>query len=107
VLFLGIFFFSSRRKEKKRKEKKNDKEEKKCREGKEVTFKLLLYPFIFSSYFCLLASALSFQAFSPDIFFFSNRRKKKKNTKKKKHREKKKCRKGRELTFLLSRLHLG
>jgi len=41
-----IFFFSSRRKE-----KKNHKEEKKCREGRELTFKLSFCPFTFDSRF--------------------------------------------------------
>jgi hypothetical protein len=68
----GILFFFSKRKEKKnhreektcRKEKKNHREEKICKEGRELTFKLLLYPFIFGFCFCPLASTLSFQAFS-------------------------------------------
>jgi preprotein translocase subunit YajC len=84
VLSLGIFFFSS-----KRKEKKTTKKKKKyiCREGRELTFKLSLYPHIFDSCSCPPTFALLFQAFSPDIFFFSNIRKK--NTKKKKTIEKK------------------
>jgi len=41
----GIFFFSSRRKGRKKQKKKNHKEEKKCKEGKEITFLLLLSPF--------------------------------------------------------------
>jgi hypothetical protein len=40
----GVFFFSSTQKKKKKPQrKKNHKEEKKCREGKEFTFLLLLY----------------------------------------------------------------
>jgi hypothetical protein len=41
------------------------------------------------------------------IFFFSSRSKEKKPKKKKQHREEIKCKEGRELTFLLSLLHLG
>jgi hypothetical protein len=58
---------------KKNTKKKNHSEENKCREGKELTFKLLFYPFIFGSYFCPPVFALSFQALSLNIFFFSNR----------------------------------
>ncbi len=153
--FLRIFFFSSRRNEKKIKEKKNHREEKKCREGKELSFKLLLCHVTFGSCFCPPGSTLLFQTLFPNIFFFSNRRKEKK-PKEKNHRKKKmerkegaylqafalpfhfwlllltscfypfissnfsliyscsqakekkrKCKKGRELTFLLSLLHLG
>jgi preprotein translocase subunit YajC len=92
----GIFFFSNIRK-KKTQRKKNHIEEKKCKEGRELTFKLPLYPLIFGSWLCLLVSAFLFQTFSFSIFFFSNKRKRKK-----KHREEKKCRKGKELTFKLS-----
>jgi len=88
VLSLGIFLFSSRR-GKKNIKKKNQKEENICREGKELTFKLLLYPFTFGSCFCLPTFALLFQVFSHGIFFFSSRRKKK-HTKKRKTIEKKK-----------------
>jgi hypothetical protein len=70
------------------KDKKNHEEEKICREGRELTFKLLLCPLIFGSYFYPLIFALSFQMISPNIFFFSNRRKKK-IQRKKNHREKK------------------
>jgi len=124
------------KKKKTQRKKKNCRKQKICKEGKELTFKLLLYPFILGSYFCLLASTLSFQALSLCIFLFSNRRRKKKHKEKKtiekkkkckegkeltssqieekkkhkgrkNHREEKKCKEGRELTFLLSLLHLG
>jgi len=104
TFFLGIFFFSSRRKDKKHKEKKNRRKEKKCRERRELTFKLSLYPLIFGSCFYPLAFALSFQVLSPNIFFFSNRNKEKK---KEKDLKNKKCKEGMELTFLLLLLHLG
>jgi hypothetical protein len=52
------------------------------------------------------AFVLSFQTLSLGIFFFSNIKKERK-TQRKKIIEKKKCREGRELTFLLSLLHLG
>jgi len=72
-------------KEKKRKEKKNHIEKKKCKEGKELSFKLSLCPLTFGSHFCPPASALPFQTLSLGIFFFSSRRKeKKRETKKKK-----------------------
>jgi hypothetical protein len=48
TLSLSIFFFLSKRGKKQR--KKNHKEEKKCKEGKEVTFKLSLCPL--TSSFC-------------------------------------------------------
>jgi hypothetical protein len=44
--------------------KKNHKEEKKCKEGKELSFKLPC---------CPLTSALLFQTLFPSIFFFSSR----------------------------------
>jgi hypothetical protein len=81
----GIFFFSSRRKEK----KKNHREKKKCREGKELSFKLSLCPLTFGSCFYPPTFALLFQTFSPGIFFFSIIKKKKK---KKGQKEEKKCR---------------
>jgi len=83
----STFFFSSKRKEKK------------CREGKELSFKLLLYPFTLCSCFCPLASTCLFQTLSHGIFFFLNRLKK---NKEKKTIEKKKCREGKEFTFKLS-----
>jgi hypothetical protein len=56
MFFLGIFF-SSRRK---RRKKKNHREEKKCREGKELSFKLLFYPhfwfLLLPSHFCPFVS---------------------------------------------------
>jgi len=65
---------SSQAKEKKKNiKKKNHSEENKCREERELTFKLPFYPLIFGSYFCPPAFALLFQALSFDIFFFSNR----------------------------------
>jgi hypothetical protein len=54
--------------------KKNHREEKKCKEGRELSFKLS---------FCPFTSALLFQTLSPDIFFFSSRRKEKKTPTKK------------------------
>jgi len=46
--------FSSQTKEKKRKtKKKNHREEKKCKEGREFSFKLPLCPVTFNSRFCL------------------------------------------------------
>jgi len=76
----STFFFSSKRKEKK------------CREGKELSFKLLLYPFTLCSCFCPLASTCLFQTLSHGIFFFLNRLKK---NKEKKTIEKKNAEKGR------------
>jgi len=57
------------------KEKKKTIEEKKCREGKELSFKLPLYPFTFGSYFYPPISPLLFQTFSLGTFFFSSIRK--------------------------------
>jgi hypothetical protein len=54
TLFLGIFFFSSIRKLKKTQRKKN------CREGKELSFKLPLYPLTFGSRLCLFVSNIFF-----------------------------------------------
>jgi hypothetical protein len=91
-----------------KREKKNPhREKKKCREGRAFSSKLPLRPFIFGSCFYLPTSVLLFQTFSHGIFFFLNKRKKRKTQRKKNHKEEKKCRKGRELTFLLSLLHLG
>jgi len=53
TLSLSIFFFSSIRKGKKEKKKTI---EKKCREGRELSFKLLFYPFTFGSCFCPFVS---------------------------------------------------
>jgi hypothetical protein len=81
--------FSSQAKEKKRKEKMNHREEKECRERRELSFKLPLYPFSFGSCFCFPSFAFLFQTLSLGIFFFSSKRKEKK-TKKKKFIKKKK-----------------
>jgi preprotein translocase subunit YajC len=122
VFFFGIFFFQA---EKKPQRKKNHKKEKICKEGRELTFKLLLCPLTFGSCFCLFVFAFLFQVLSPGIFFFLSKRKEKE--KKKTHREKKNAEKGRSLPssscstlsffafasahlllpFLLSLLHLG
>jgi hypothetical protein len=98
--------FSNRRKKKQK--KKNHREEKKCREGRELSFELSLCPLTFGSPFCPPVSLSSFQALFSWHLFFLKQKKKKKNTKKKKAIEKnKKCKKGKELTFLISLLHLG
>jgi hypothetical protein len=61
-----------------RKNKTHKKTTKKIpREGREVTFKLSLCPFIFGFRFCTPAFALPFQVLSHGIFFFSNTRGKK------------------------------
>ncbi len=68
----------------------------------------LALPFHFGSRFWPPIFALSFQAISPWHLLLLKQKKKKINTKKKNNnREQKKCREGRELTFLLSLLHLG
>jgi hypothetical protein len=77
MLSLDIFFFSSRRKE-----KKNHREEKKCREGKEFSFKLSLCPLTFGSHFCLHVFALLFQHFLLTSFSFQAKEKKRKEKKK-------------------------
>jgi hypothetical protein len=69
--FLLAFFSSQAAKEKKR----NHRDEKKCREGKELSFKLS---------FCPPTFALLFQTLFLGIFFFSNIRKLKKTQRKKK-----------------------
>jgi hypothetical protein len=52
-------------------EEKKKTKNKKCREGKELTFKLSLGLLIFGSRFWPLVSALSFQALSPwHLLFF-------------------------------------
>jgi len=79
---LGIFFSNKRKKQKPRKKKK-------CREGRELSFKLPFCPLTFGSCLCLPTSTLLFQTLSLGIFFFSTRRKEK-QTKKKKTIEKKK-----------------
>ncbi len=80
---------------------KNHREEKKCKERKELSFKLLLCPFTFGSHFCPFVS----NAFS--LHLLLKQKKRKENTKEKKTIEKKKyAKKGgnllsRELTFKL------
>jgi uncharacterized membrane protein len=70
ALFLSIFFFSSKKKN--NVEKKTHREKKNANKGRN-----LLSSFCFALSFLAPISALSFQAFSPNIFFFSNKRKKK------------------------------
>jgi hypothetical protein len=64
-------------KRKKTLRKKNHKEEEKCREGKELSFKLLLYPLTFGSHFWLPIFALLFQMLSFGNFLFSSKKNKK------------------------------
>jgi hypothetical protein len=78
-----FLLFKQKKKKEKHKEKQIHKKKKNCRKGRELTFKLHFYPFIFGSCFYPPAFTLSFQVLSPYIFFFSNRRKKT-HTKKKK-----------------------
>jgi len=66
-----------KQKKRKKKEKKNHRKEKKCKEGRELSFKLPFYPFIFGSRFCPPTVVLLFQTFSPRIFFFSSTKKEK------------------------------
>jgi hypothetical protein len=60
---------------KKHKEKKNHRKEKIHREGRELTFKLLLGPLTFGSRFYPIVFAFPFIVFSLGIFFFSIKRK--------------------------------
>jgi hypothetical protein len=104
--------FSSRRKEKKTKEKKTIQKKKKCREGNKLSFKLPLCPFTFGSCICPPAFAFPFFPFCFKRFLLASfssqvEEKKKKHKEKKTIEKKKKCKKGMELTFLLSLLHLG
>jgi hypothetical protein len=103
----GIFLFSSRRKEKKNKGKKTIKKKKKKQRREGVYFQALALP----CHFWLLLLASCFCAFASNTFswhvFLLKQKIKKKNTKKKNHKEEKTCREKRELTFLLSLLHLG
>ncbi len=69
---------------KKHKEKKNHREEKTCKEGKELTFKLLLCPLTFDSRFCFLVLHFHFKCFILTSYFYQVEVKKKKTTKKKK-----------------------
>jgi len=96
-----IFFFSKRKKKKKTIEKKKNADKGRSLPSSSRSALSLLA--ITSS---LLFLPFCFKHFLLGIFFFSSRRKKK-HKEKKNHREEKKCRKGRELTFLLSFLHLG
>ncbi len=80
---------------KKHKEKKNHREEKTCKEGKELTFKLLLCPLTFDSRFCFLVLHFHFKCFILTSYFYHVEGKKK-TTKKNKY-----ANKGRELTFKL------
>jgi hypothetical protein len=89
------------------KKEKTIEKKKKCKEGKELTFKLSLCPFTFGFCVWLLIFALSFQVFSPWHLFLFKQKKIKKKTKKKKTIEKNKMQKKGEFTFLLSLLHLG
>jgi len=93
VLSLNIFFLSSSKK-KKTQRKKNHREEKTCKEGKELTFKLLLCPLTFDSHFCFLVLHFHFKCFILTSFFYQVEGKKN-------HREKKNAKKGREFTFKL------
>jgi len=106
TLFPSIFFFSSRRKE-----KKNHRKEKKCKEGRELTFKLSFCLLTFDSRFCPPIFAFSIQALSPChlllLLLFKQKKKKKKTQKKTTIKKKKKCKERRELTFLLWLVHLG
>jgi len=87
----SIFFFSSER-------EKNYTVKKKCKEGKELTFKLLFCPLTFGFCFWPLIFGLSFQALSPWHFFFKWK-KKEKHKEKKNHREEKNAKNGRSLPF--------
>jgi len=65
------------------KRKETHRDEKKCREGKELSFKLPLFPLTFGSCFCPPTFALLFQMLFLGIFFFSSIRKLKKTQRKK------------------------
>ncbi len=95
-VFFGIFLFSSRRKKRKQTKKKQI-EEKKCKEGRELTFKLSLYPLTLAPAFGLLFLPYCFKCFLLGICFFSSKRKEKKHKEKKHHRKEKKFREGRSL----------
>jgi hypothetical protein len=85
--FLGIFFFSNKRKQKEKEKKKHKKI--KCKERRELTFKLSLLPSHFwlpllASYFCpFVLSTFSFASFSFQV-----------EEKKEKHKEKNAKKKG-------------
>jgi uncharacterized membrane protein len=75
----GVFLFSII-------QGKKTQRKKRCRKGRQFSFKLPLYPLTFGSYFYPFVFALMFQTLSLNIFFFSSR-------KKKNHREEKKIQK--------------
>jgi len=65
-------------------EKKKNHREKKCKERRELTFKISFCPLTFGSCFWLPIFAFSFQAFSPWHLLYLKHKKKKKNKEKKK-----------------------
>jgi hypothetical protein len=75
--FLLVSSFSQAKKKKKTQKKKPIEKKKIANKGRS-----LLSSFRFALSFLAPTSALSFQAFFPNIFFFSNKRKKKHNEKK-------------------------
>jgi len=87
-----LFIF--KQKKKKTQRKKSHRKEKKCEKGRELTFKLSLYPLSFGSHTCPPTFALPFQMLSPCIFFFSNKTKEKKHIKIKTIKKKKNAEKG-------------
>jgi len=94
VLSLGTFFSNIR---KKKPQRKKNHRKKKCRKGRELTFKLPLCLLIIGYRFYPPTFALSFQVFYSCIFFFSSKRKKKKHKEKETIEKKKKAEKGRNL----------
>jgi hypothetical protein len=86
LLFQTFLLASSsfQEKGKKNKEKNNHREEKKCREGRELSFKVPLCPFTFSSRFYPPTFALLFQTFSLTSSFSQVEEKKRKTIEKKK-----------------------
>ncbi len=95
MLSPGIFFISSSKKKEKKRKNKTIEEKKTCKEGKELTFKLLLCPLTFDSRFCFLVLHFHFKCFVLTSSFYQVEEKKK-TTEKKKN-----AKKGRELTFKL------
>jgi hypothetical protein len=97
---------SSSQAENKKTKKKIHKEEKNAEKGGSLPSS-----FCFALSNLALVSGLLFLAFRFKCFllgiFLSSIRKERKTQRKKNHKEEKKCRKGRELTFFLSLLHLG
>ncbi len=71
TFFHDIFFFSNKRKEKQKQRKKNHRKENKCRERRELSFKLALCLLTFGSHFC---PSVSIQTLSLGIFFFSSKK---------------------------------